>query len=99
MAPCSACGRLTRSATALLSALREAVAAGDAAPRNLACLEDRCRINAGQPQIYGTQVVGHSDGELVPAELEDAARVDERRAAVGLGPIAEYLRHIRERNR
>jgi hypothetical protein len=42
----------------LLEAMRAAVKAGEAAPADLAYLEDRVRVNAGRPQLYGTQFVG-----------------------------------------
>jgi hypothetical protein len=48
-----------------LEALRDAVAQGEAAPANLAYLEDRVRLHAGQPQLYGTQFTV-TDGELRP---------------------------------
>jgi len=48
------------------------------------------RVAEGQPQIYGTQNRA-VDGKVVSEEIEDAAQVDNRRAAVGLGPVAEYL--------
>jgi hypothetical protein len=68
---------------AFLEALREAVAAGDASPSHLAYLEDRVRINAGEPQLYGTQFT-HEGGELAPHPIEDPGRLDERRAEPGL---------------
>lgn len=73
-----------------LELMQQAVAVGEASGSNFAYLTDRVRVGDGQPQIYGTQnrVV---DGKVISAEIEDAARVDGRRAAVGLGPIAEYL--------
>jgi hypothetical protein len=72
-----------------LHALREAVAYGEASPAHLAYLEDRVRVNAGQPQLYGTQftVTGTDFG---PRPIEDPDRLDERRAAAGLEPFAEY---------
>ena len=40
---------------AFLDALRAAVAQKEASPANLAYLEDRVRVHAGQAQLYGTQ--------------------------------------------
>ncbi|GHF54546.1 hypothetical protein HNQ07_003614 [Deinococcus metalli] len=61
--------------------------------RNLAYLTDRVRLASGQPQVYGTQV-SYDDvqGKATPRLLEDPARVNERRAKVGLEPIEEYLK-------
>jgi hypothetical protein len=72
-----------------LALLESAVAAEDAAPRNLAYLTDRVRVAQDRPQLYGTQFCGMG-GEL--------GRLDERRAAVGLGPFAEYEARLRELN-
>ena len=73
-----------------LELLRTAVEAGEASAQNLAYLTDRVRANEDLPQVYGTQC--HTvDGELVSREIEDAEHVDQRRAAIGLKPVAEYL--------
>lgn len=73
-----------------LELLRAAVAAGEASARHLAFLTDRVRLHEGRPQVYGTQLT-MGDGKLEPTDLEDPERVDARRAAVGLGPLAEYI--------
>lgn len=67
-----------------------AVASGEADPRLLAYLEDRVRINAGRPQLYGTQFISEETGALRPQPIQDLDALDERRAAVGLEPFAEY---------
>ena len=78
-----------------LDALRAAVAAGEASLAHLAYLEDRVRVGAGQPQLYGTQFT-FADGELRPCPVEDPEQLDERRAAAGLEPIADYAARLRE---
>ncbi|MBX9624827.1 MAG: hypothetical protein K2X82_13560 [Gemmataceae bacterium] len=78
-----------------LGLLREAVAAGEAEGKDLAYLTDRVRVGEGTPQVYGTQL-RTVDGRMVPSPIEDDARVDERRKAVGLGPLAEYVRRTEE---
>lgn len=72
-----------------LEALRAAVADGEGSAADLAYLEDRVRVNAGQPQIYGTQFTGDGD-EFGPAPIDDPDDLDRRRAAVGLEPFADY---------
>jgi hypothetical protein len=52
---------------------------------------------AGKPQVYGSQVVESADGELTPWPIEDPTSVDERRARVGMGPLAEHTAVLRER--
>ena len=74
---------------AFLAALRSAVTSGEASTSDLAYLEDRVRVNAGRPQLYGTQFT-IVDGMLEPHPIEDRGRLDERRAQVGLEPFADY---------
>jgi hypothetical protein len=78
---------LQRRVLALLAA---AVAAGEATPRQLAYLTDRVRMHEGRQQLYGTQMFGSGDGELVPWPIEDEEHVEERRAAAGLEPLVDY---------
>jgi hypothetical protein len=79
---------------AFLHALRGAVDQGEASPAHLAYLEDRVRVNAGQPQLYGTQFAV-ADGEFGPCPIEDRQRLDKRRAEAGLEPLADYEARIR----
>ena len=79
---------------AFLDALRGAVGEGEAAPANLAYLEDRVRVADGRPQLYGTQFTV-TEREFGPCPIEDPQRLDERRAAVGLEPFADYEAQIR----
>lgn len=74
-----------------LPLLERAVAVGEASPKNYAYLLDRVRMGRGQPQIYGTQFL---NGELW--KIEDPEHVDDRRRAVGLGPLAEYVDLMRK---
>lgn len=68
---------------------------GEVDPIQLAMLEDRVRTFSGLPQIYGTQFDWDERGEMQPRPIEDAGHVDERRAAIGLPPLAEKLAEIR----
>jgi hypothetical protein len=79
---------------AFLGALRIAVAAGDASPAHLAYLEDRVRMNTGQPQLYGTQFTVTETG-FGPCPIADPGLLDERRAAAGLEPFAVYDAQMR----
>jgi hypothetical protein len=71
-----------------LPLLEDAVARGDAAPRDLAYLTDRVLMHRGEPQIYGTQYLV-VDGQLTLWKVRDPDRLDQRRAALGLPPEAE----------
>ncbi|MES9603602.1 DUF6624 domain-containing protein [Actinomadura sp. NPDC000929] len=77
-----------------LRALRGAVEAGDADRADLAYLEDRVRVNAGRPQLYGTQY-GTAGGVFGPRPIEDPGGLDERRAEAGLPPMAEQDARMR----
>jgi hypothetical protein len=72
--------------------LQAAVKKGNAQPSNLALLTDRIAIRRGKKQIYGTQVQQSPDTFIYSiSPLEDPDHVDERRAKMGLGPLAEYV--------
>ena len=78
----------------LLELMRDAAAAGEADPGELAYLTDRVAANAGQPQTYGTQMGCTADGKPQLATLADPDRVDELRAEAGLAPLEEYLAEL-----
>lgn len=67
-----------------------AVEAGEASRRELAYLTDRVLLFEGRQQVYGTQLAARG-GKWVPDNLRDPGTADERRAAVGMTPLAEYL--------
>jgi hypothetical protein len=70
-----------------------AVEAGEATAAELAYLTDRVLLAEGQPQVYGTQML-RKEGHYVPKKLGDPEGVDQRRAAAGLEPVAEYQRRF-----
>jgi hypothetical protein len=67
-----------------LERLQEAAATGAIPAWQPAMLLDRIRILEGKPQVYGTQFDWNAEGEMEAFPIEDAARIEERRAAVGL---------------
>lgn len=71
--------------------LKQAVAANEAKPTDLALLQDRVLMREGKNQIYGSQLRSEGDGPLKLWPIEDEANVDERRASVGLEPLADYI--------
>jgi hypothetical protein len=75
-----------------LERLRLAAAQGDVPAMQPAVLEDRIRTLEGRPQRYGTQFDWDESGELSPFPVEDPEGVDERRRAIGLGPLDEAVR-------
>ena len=66
-------------------------APGDA----VALLTDITRIAEGQRQLYGTQI-NIENGKLVVQPIEDEARVDQRRAALGISTLAEYVARVKQ---
>ncbi len=75
--------------------LRSAVEAEEADPEGLAMLTDRIRVRQGLPQLYGSQTrTDPETGVRSFHPIEDEANVDARRAAVGMGPMAEYARRM-----
>jgi hypothetical protein len=78
-----------------LDLLTAAAERGEATVVQQAYLIDRVLLHEGKPQEYGTQAIGR-DGRFVPRKLRDPDHVDERRASVGLGPLADYLAGMTE---
>lgn len=64
---------------------------GELSRQQYALLTDRVLLAQGKKQRYGSQV-GVKDGRSVSLPTDDAAHVDERRATMGLEPLADYLK-------
>jgi hypothetical protein len=72
--------------------LEQAVREGEAPGQTLAYLDDRIATAENKPQRYGTQFRRLAEPcrlEFLP--LDDRAKVEERRKAVGLSTLDEYL--------
>lgn len=77
-----------------LPMMKEAVKKGDLLPRYLANVEDRVATDLGQLQVYGNQVKYYPETKSFDVwPIKDPANVDQRRASIGLGPIAEHLKN------
>ncbi|GAV44744.1 DUF6624 domain-containing protein [Streptomyces acidiscabies] len=81
----------------LLDLLDVAVKLGEASRRQWAHLFDRCAVNAGQPQLYGTQYHLGPDG-VEPLPIWDPEHLDARRARVGLPPHGPVHALVRRRH-
>jgi hypothetical protein len=66
----------------------------DVDPVNVAYLADRVALAEGKKQVYGTQFL-MEPGQFEPRPIEDETHVDERRADLGLEPMAEYAKEMR----
>lgn len=72
-----------------LDLMRDLAVLGEVSPADVAYLTDRVLVAENKKQLYGTQF--HTvDGKLEPKPIENEAKVDERRKAVGLPTLAEY---------
>lgn len=76
---------------AMVPNVEQAVRRGDLDGGSLAMLTDRLQVKAGHPQTYGTQA-SLRDGHWALDPIADSVHVDARRIAIGLPPLAEYLR-------
>jgi hypothetical protein len=74
--------------------LMQAAPKGDVELQDIAYLTDRTLVAQKKKQVYGTQLQGQG-GNFTPQPIEDEANVDQRRAEVGLPPLAEYLKAAR----
>lgn len=74
-----------------LALLEKAVESKEAAAVDLAYLTDRVLVGEGKKQKYGTQL-STKDGKLLPSPVEDEDKLDERRKALGLQPMADYIK-------
>jgi len=83
-----------REARALLEA---SVNAGIGAARDLAYLSDRIAANEGRPQEYGTQFSQPDRCQLVMLPVDDLAKANRRRLAVGLQSLEQYEAEGRRR--
>lgn len=78
-----------------LPMMRDAVKKGAAEASSLALLEDRVALRSGRPQIYGSQIGRDPETRTFLVDhLEDPEHVDERRASVGLEPLADYTKRF-----
>lgn len=78
----------------ILARMAPLVAQGEVNGPDYALLYDRVEVFLGHPQRYGSQGVC-KNGEVLLAPIEDEARVDELRASVGLGALADYKLKLR----
>jgi hypothetical protein len=77
-----------------LPLLASAVATADATIQQFAWLLDRIRMRLDLPQVFGSQFQMIGD-DLTSYQIEDPEHVDERRAAIGVGTVADQAERIR----
>jgi len=83
----------------VLEQMDKEVKANNASGEDYGYLEDRVLISQGKKQLYGTQVhVDPKTNKATPFAIEDSTQVDARRKAVGMMPLADYLKLIEKGN-
>lgn len=79
----------------MLPLVEKAYRKGELSGQSYALLLDRVLVGEGKRQVYGTQAKLKGK-EFVPEPIEDEANVDKRRAEVGLPPLSEYLKVLKQ---
>mgnify|MGYP002072951112 CR=1 FL=1 len=75
-----------------LPILEERCKAGEADPEGYALLYDRVQMGLNKPQKYGSQLkFNEQTGAYEVYQLLDETMVDQWRAEMGLGPLADYV--------
>lgn len=72
---------------------------GEVEPGDLAYLSDQVRIETGQRQRYGTQIIFDHTGQAVPLELAQPDSAEAMRARLGLDSLDRFLRRATELHR
>ncbi len=80
-----------------LELMLDAIPLGNANVLDAAYLTDRIAVFEGRAQTFGTQFDWDANGQLSPSPTHDEAGLDERRASVGLAPIADVIAEMRAR--
>lgn len=74
----------------VLEKIAPLVKSGEVTSHEYALLTDRVLANHGKPQRYGSQLIPQ-EGKWVPKPMEAPEQVDQRRAAIGEMPLADYI--------
>nr|WP_308627490.1 DUF6624 domain-containing protein [Massilia genomosp. 1] len=77
-----------------LPAMKKAARDGELPWSTVALSIDRDLLNDYKKQLYGSQLFMNEAGKPELSPVEDESRLDERRASIGLEPIAAYLRRF-----
>lgn len=81
----------------MLPHVRDSFRSGNLSGQSYALLLDRVLVGEGKPQVYGTQAKPFDKGKEPRLELiEDEVNVDKRRAEVGLPPLSEYVKLLKQ---
>lgn len=78
----------------MLDRLEKLAALKETMPEHYAYLYDRIARNEKRPQRYGTQG-NFVNGEWVPSPIEQPELLDERRKALGMMPMEDYIKQCK----
>lgn len=74
---------------------KQAMERGDLSKSAFALLQDRLLMWQGKPQVYGSQLrTDPKTNKMAFHSIADEAHVDERRAAMGMEPLASYAKRF-----
>jgi hypothetical protein len=91
------CDKYPQFQKSVLKKMDIEVKKGNANPGNYAYLYDRVKINAGEKQLFGTQLTYETQttGRAIPKNgLADPANIDSLRKEYHLTPLKEYLNEM-----
>lgn len=81
----------------VMNNMKKLVVKNDVNKKNYAYLYDRVMKNKGKKQLYGTQFSYlPPNHEPSVVNIEDSINVDTRRKEVGLEPLSEYIKSMKE---
>jgi hypothetical protein len=78
-----------------LKPIKRAFQRKEISPAEYANFVDRLLIHKGEEQIYGSNFET-KDGKLVMSKTKDLKNLDKRRKKIGLPPIAEYAKMLKD---
>jgi hypothetical protein len=78
-----------------LKPIKKAFKEKEISPSDYAAFIDRFLTHQNKPQIYGSNF-DMKNGKLVMSRTKDIKNLDKRRLKIGLPPIAEYVKIVKE---
>jgi hypothetical protein len=78
-----------------LKPIRAAFKNKELPPQDYANFVDRLRLHQGKKQLYGSGFE-FKNGKMVSSPTEDVKSLEKRRVKIGLPPLAEYIKGLKE---
>jgi hypothetical protein len=80
----------------MLKKMIELIPSEEVDRKHVAYLDDRLSVASNRPQLYGTQGGCINAGKWEPKQIKNRNEVDERRKAMGMLPLADYIKKASE---